>query len=1363
MKLLRSILPVLGASALLALQTATAATVTAPAAGDIFIGFRVTGGQGAGTSYIVNIGNDLTFRNATPNQVIDLSSVGDIGADLAATYGASWHTRADLSWGVFGVRSSASPSVYGSRAQSPVGTAASEYSTLNLGARSATATNISSVIFAYSQLDDAGFPKAAFQSNFGGSASYNYQVSQGGSDFGSLSQWTSIEGGFSGGAAGTALDLFRLAGNNVEGDVVDRVGTFTINSSGQVTFTAPPLLKAVKFQQISQTVSESAGTVTLAFRRTGDTSGAITATYSLTNGTAVAGTDFTTPGSLDVTFNAGEATATAVVTIANRTGYHGTREFTATLVSATDGFIPRLPSTSTVTITDVDPDPGALQFTSATYATSTASTSVNITLQRTAGTAGAISVDVTASGGSLTNGTHYTFTNPTTVNFANGATSASTTLTLSSVVAGTINLQLGNPTNFSRLGAQATATVNVAGETGTLSFSQAEYAFNEDAGTVNIVVVRTGGSSGAVSAKVNTAPGTAVNTGGASRDFDPVTDVTVSFADGVTTPVSVPITLINSVANEPNEHFTAALSNPTGDVTLGAATTVRILDLDTAVPNVTISTPKKDALAGADTGGTLTITGTATDNKGVQRVEVVLNGGSTQLATLTPSGSPLSTTWSVDVVPQTGRNSVVVKAYDYRGLSKELPAHSFITTRPLPILFAGTGTGTVSPGFTSPTSYREVGKSITIAATPQAASGIEPGSIFTGWTIGGTDVAQGNAVLTNDSASRIGVAKSSLIKPTLTFIFREGLTLTANFGKNTYPAKSGVYNGLVETTTLGEGISPNSTEGYFNAEVQPSGAFSAKLTIDGFVLNLAGVFDASGKGLFGTARTETITVARTNKPSLKVTLNAPTTAPYQITGTVTQTAFQQSKVVGTSSVTADRAYYGTQILPGKILSKTATHTTLQLANAENRTVGEVVTGAGIPAGSLITAVNLPDQIVIGKVATGALNATPSLTFTRDVPDYYLTISGAVKNNGSFTSVLPPKDPFYSRTGTFDEGTDLFTPDDVEENEFENGDAISFVDDGNLPAELNTGDAFEVTGKTGNAFQIRNATDNQTVVLSADVDLEVILEPGTRQPVAGYERSDYPQGYGYGTVSVTKAGLVTFTTLLADGTASFTASSTISQPVTTGDPEDLHDGVVALFAPLYNKLGFLSGFIKLDDLAADSDLFAADLKWLRPAITTSHYYPAGWPDVLNVGLKAAKFVSLTGTASKSVLKAPDSPGGDLLGEDIEEALDDSGNAELTFGDGQLTESLSKLAFLSTTDLVTKVPDNDPTFTLVPVHATGVFSGKFDHTDDTKPDYKGTFYQKGTVAGGYGFFLTKQVVLDYTGESGWVEIVGEAETP
>jgi hypothetical protein len=112
-----------------------------------------------------------------------------------------------------------------------------------------------------------------------------------------------------------------------------------------------------------------------------------------------------------------------------------------------------------------------------------------------------------------------------------------------------------------------------------------------------------------------------------------------------------------------------------------------------------------------------------------------------------------------------------------------------------------------------------------------------------------------------------------------------------------------------------------------------------------------------------------------------------------------------------------------------------------------------------------------------------------------------------------------------------------------------------------------------------------------------------------------------------------------------------------------------------------------------------------------------------------------------------------------GADLQLA-DADGNATLSFSQGLLSEDLVKSANLSATDVVARVPDNDPTFTMVLSRATGMITGTFTHTDDTKPNYSAIIIQKGPDAGAHGYFLTKQPVpIYYMGESGGVTILGE----
>ncbi len=219
--------------------TAFAEIVPNPASGDIFVGFRASAGEGSSSSYLVKVGTYAEFNAVPGGSSISLGSLGDLGADLTETYGSDWHGRVDLHWGAFGVGSAASAIIYGSRERKPVGSVSVAWPNLTDITRSSTWSQINSVLASIggyrSRTATANSPVATVQENFAGAASYNHQVSSPGTtDFGSVSQWTGIEGGFGDGTSGTALDLYRITSSGVA-----RLGYFTISPSGVITYTSP--------------------------------------------------------------------------------------------------------------------------------------------------------------------------------------------------------------------------------------------------------------------------------------------------------------------------------------------------------------------------------------------------------------------------------------------------------------------------------------------------------------------------------------------------------------------------------------------------------------------------------------------------------------------------------------------------------------------------------------------------------------------------------------------------------------------------------------------------------------------------------------------------------------------------------------------------------------------------------------------------------------------------------------------------------------------------------------------------------------------------------------------------------------------
>lgn len=933
----RTLLRLLGALTLTGASIAAGATVTAPDNGDIFLGVRASGGQGSGVSLLINVGDDTAFRNAAAGSTLALANVS---TELTTAFGAGWSTRSDLTWAFFGARNQTNPVVYATRAQSPAGLPATSYPAQDLSQRTATKNQIISVVDAYTLLDQfSGNANGALQTNGLNSGSYSFQVgSAGTSDFGSLSQWVSIEGDFSAGVSGTVLDFFRYAGSTTV-PATERLGSFEISSSGALSFTRSlaPGTAGIRFAQSAVSVDEDAGTVALTFRRTDDVSAAVSATFSTNNGSATSGTDYTAQTNVTVNFGIGEFQKTVTVPIVDRPGISAARDFTVTLANASVGAELVSPISATVTINDTDsevefasataslraldvlsqpntieltvnrsgdltdaasvnasisggsltsgthftftsptlvqfaygdatetvsiplnaipsnalpgtiivsltspvstslgtltsstitvlPNSGEIAFTSSTF-TAPAVTAANVpsvvtfNLARSNGTVGAASVNVAVTGGTLVSGTHFVpLDSPTTITFADGSATASLNIQLNAIGTGllangaTIELGLSSPTNSATLGSPSTSTVTIVGTPGTISIAAASYNVREEIGVFQLPLTRIGGTSGAVSVTINTTAGTAA----AGTDFTAITGQVVNFADGVAS-VNVPITILNTVANEPNELFTVAISAPAGGAALGTTTTasIRILDADVAAPVLTVTAPKTGAKVAAP-NSTVNVVGSAKENKEVASIQLQLNGAAAVSVpfTLDAKGVPV---FNFPVTAQRGTNIVVLRAYDYRGN----------------------------------------------ASAPVSA----------------------------------------------TFIYDDP-----------FAALAGAYKGLARAS--GATVPSHSNNGFVDIQVVAAGSFSGKLTIDGLVLPFTGVIGNNGTARIGATGADKFRVERPNKPAFEISFALNLTSRV-ITGTVTE--YRRSVAVGTAALTAQRAGFGktVSVAPGYLQNKGA--------------------------------------------------------------------------------------------------------------------------------------------------------------------------------------------------------------------------------------------------------------------------------------------------------------------------------------------------------------------------------------------------------------------------------------------------------
>lgn len=242
----------------LALAGSFAATGSAHAVtytdGDLLLGFRASAGQGSTLDYVIDIGPVSLYKNATSSFVLNTTSgagsatgIGNIGLDLSSIYGANWATRSDLTWGVIGVTKTAAGgdtahTEYASRAETTVGTLADAWLRRSLSSQSTTTTKVNTMNTDYASWTNTANSPTGVIENHTTDATGNYWASwmNGGSNFtGGVSFGfydTSLEGNFGNGASGTALDLFRMATSSTAGLPGSYLGTFTTDTSGNITF-----------------------------------------------------------------------------------------------------------------------------------------------------------------------------------------------------------------------------------------------------------------------------------------------------------------------------------------------------------------------------------------------------------------------------------------------------------------------------------------------------------------------------------------------------------------------------------------------------------------------------------------------------------------------------------------------------------------------------------------------------------------------------------------------------------------------------------------------------------------------------------------------------------------------------------------------------------------------------------------------------------------------------------------------------------------------------------------------------------------------------------------------------------------------
>jgi hypothetical protein len=326
----------------------------------------------------------------------------------------------------------------------------------------------------------------------------------------------------------------------------------------------------------ARTTAESPHGVTLHVLRTGGADGEVTVDYATISESAIAGDDFF-PLAGTLVFPAGISRRTLPLKIIPDALDETNETFTVRLSNPSGGALLGAIDSTQVTIVDNDLG-GIIQFASSAVSVSETSEVAVITVRRTGGKAGGVSVDYFTVPDTATEGADFIATSGT-LQFAANQMSQSFQIPLVSdhVPDGdkTVLLRLRNPAGgarFPRPFSATNATLHIIDDVRHVQFASATYTTNEAGRAIILEVIRSG-SPGTVSVRYATASGSATQ----GQDYRSRNGLLTFTGSATTRRIIIPI-LMDSLT-ESDETFTVTLSDPSPGLELGprATATVTIL------------------------------------------------------------------------------------------------------------------------------------------------------------------------------------------------------------------------------------------------------------------------------------------------------------------------------------------------------------------------------------------------------------------------------------------------------------------------------------------------------------------------------------------------------------------------------------------------------------------------------------------------------------------------------------------------------------------------------------------------------------------------------------------------------------------
>jgi hypothetical protein len=379
----------------------------------------------------------------------------------------------------------------------------------------------------------------------------------------------------------------------------------------------------IQFSQSAYAVAENGVSATITVFRKGNAkrvNQAATVDYATSNGTAVAGVDYTA-ASGTLSFAPGETSKTITVPVTNKdTVDTGPRTLSLRLShpTATNGAMLGFPSTATLVISDDDTTPGSgpqfqLAEASDVVAEPTGANSTEtVWVVRSGDLSSPTSVNYATADGSATAPADYasksgTLNFPSQASDATGSIIQPVNVTLvhnpaTSPATRDFSVGLSVPGGSTGvLGSPSSETVTIVNGDGVpkLQFSAPSYSVSENGGAARLTVIASGSISSEVDVDYATADGSAL----AGVNYTAVSD-TLQFVAGegdIVESFDVPVMADGQLGDK---SFSAALSNATGggEIVDPSTATVTILNTDSAPAG-------GGSTGGSGTGGTQEVLG----------------------------------------------------------------------------------------------------------------------------------------------------------------------------------------------------------------------------------------------------------------------------------------------------------------------------------------------------------------------------------------------------------------------------------------------------------------------------------------------------------------------------------------------------------------------------------------------------------------------------------------------------------------------------------------------------------------------------------------------------------------------------------